>query len=125
MARAEGRKVYDKAVTEYKELCNAVQEKQKELNAVNTEYRRRKMALLSAFPQAFGKRQPHNQGITKHTMFAIRAKMINMLEELYAERIGKTEDINVHFHEDEESNSVTFSIIIPKGSIEDGEAEIS
>lgn len=110
--RLEARKAYDEAHEFYKQVCNEVTQKQRELKLANAQFYERKKALIKAFPKAIGKRLQKNEGMNKHELFGIRASMIKQLKEKYAESHDiDAEGIDVHFNV--EGDKVVFSAVLP------------
>lgn len=117
--RALARQEFDAMHAAYKCICKEIDQKQKELKSAKAQFYERKKALIQAFPKAYGVRRPHNEGMTKHTLFGIRAKMIEQLKKDYADSDHvDTERIDVHFNI--EDSDVVFTTILPKKEISNG-----
>lgn len=110
--RAQARKEFDAMHAAYKGICKEIELKQKELKSANAAFYERKKALIKAFPKAYGQRLPHNEGMTKHELFGVRASMIKHLKEKYADSYNiNAEGIDVHFNV--EGSQVVFSAVLP------------
>lgn len=110
--RAQARKKFDAMYAAYKGICKEIEQKQKELKYANAAFYERKKALIKAFPKAYGQRLPHNEGMSKHELFGVRASMIKYLKEKYADSYNiNAESIDVHFNV--EGSQVVFSAVLP------------
>lgn len=113
--RAEARKVLDESNAHYKDVCRELSGKQREMQDVNNLYHQRKQALLQAFQEAIGTQAEENNR-KRHECFAIRARMIASLKEQLKDEPGiNVDEIDVHFHIEDED--ITFTTVIPKCSV--------